>query len=241
MQQGTLNADAINNIFTKVENFINGGISDVDIDKSKKWVKEKHVVRPEFYTAPSPRTLLVSSDVAYRKENNPSFDLIYTDDMTLDFTPIPGLCATVYCDLNADESISTQTGHAFVTATWTCHGKHVALNTGTRHNPGNHTGHHTGTPANLNFDDLEHDDVDMAVFRLIVNGTTLAYTERTVFFEYGHYSIKNLSITARVQLKKGMNNIGVAIKPRSVSSSKKNTFYQTLVGARNMHIEIIYR
>jgi len=241
LQSGTLSAATINNVFKQIEIYLNGGIAAEDLDDSKQWVTEKHIVRPEFYNAPSPRTLLASSDVVYRKQNNPSFDLIYTDDMAIDYTPIPGLCSTFYCDLNADETVSKETANALVTATWTCHGQNVGIDAGALRNPGDHTGRNDTTFVALSQDGLEHDQVDMASFRLIVNGQTYVSTQRTVHYDYGHYTVKNLSISTVVKLQKGMNDVGVAIKPHAVSSAVKNTYYQVRIAARNLHIEIIYR
>ena len=57
---GTLTANAVNDMFTKLEDFLNGGIDKTDFDTSSKWVTEKHVVRPEFYGSPAPAAMSMS-------------------------------------------------------------------------------------------------------------------------------------------------------------------------------------
>ena len=56
LTQGVLTASGVNSIFQNLEEFLNGGIEKTDMDTSSKWVKERHIVKPEFYGSPTPRS-----------------------------------------------------------------------------------------------------------------------------------------------------------------------------------------
>ena len=227
---GTLTSGAVNDIFTQLEDFINGGIASTDIDTSSKWCKEKQVVRPEFYGSPSPKTLMVSSDLHVRHVGNNLYTFVITNDISQEYLPIPGLSATVYADLNQDES---STCFAIVNACFFCLEKEAV---GTSRN----SGLDDGTNANLSHVQVEADNALAATFALYVNGTKQTGTERYLYWNYDGFAFKNHSISAMITLNRGMNNVSVRVKPAADGASPFS-FYQVMVRERNMHIEVIYR
>ena len=114
----TISTTTLNEMFKLVEEFVNGGITDADIDTSKKWISERHVVQPEFFGAPAPRTLMVSSDVHTRNIQDLDRLFVMTNEQSLHFMPIPGLSATVYVDIDNDETFSSVV--AIVNASFHC-------------------------------------------------------------------------------------------------------------------------
>ena len=93
-----------------VERFINGGIEATDLKSSSPWVDSKHIVKPEFYGSPAPRTLSTTFDAHYRKTSNAITEsaLFYEDISTNDWLVIPGLGASfhlpqeAYCQIYAN-------------------------------------------------------------------------------------------------------------------------------------------
>ena len=231
---GTLTANAVNDMFTELEDFLNGGIDKTDLDTSSKWVTEKHVVRPEFYGSPAPRTLLASSDVHVRHVGNNLYTFVATNDMSeLDFIPIPGLSATIYADLNQDEAATCR---AVVNACWFCLEKEAV---GTSRN----SGLDDGTDAGLDSTEVESDGSVVALFALFVNGVEQEATRRKLYWNYDGYAFKNHSISDMIVLNRGMNDVSIRVKPMpNNSTSPYNVgFYQILIRERNIHIEVIYR
>ena len=212
-----------------MEKFINGGISSADIDTSTKWVKERQVVRPEFYGSPSPKTLLISSDLHVRHVGNNLYTFVITEDITKEYIPIPGLSATIYADLNQDED---KTCFAIVNACWFCLEKEAV---GTSRN----SGLDDDTPlSGLTRDIVEHNNVLAATFALYVNGVKQAGTERYLYWNYDGFAFKNHSISAMISLNRGYNDVSVRLNPVPDGTY---TFYQVMVRERNMNIEVIYR
>ena len=223
-----LTASGINSMFESIEEFINGGITSSDIQSSSKWVEERKVVRPTFFITPSKKTQLVSSDVHERFTGNLLFTHIMTNDITQDFTAIPGLSATVYADLNQDES---STCFAAVHCTFFCQEKEAIAgdaNAGVADNTDN-------SRTDLQ---VENADVLAATFALSVNGVEQTGTQRYLYWNYNGFAFKNHSIAAMITLNRGMNNISVRVKPEPDGTYN---FYQIMIRERNMNIEVIYR
>ena len=230
LASGTLTASAVNSIFQKLEDFINGGINKTDIDTSTKWCKERKIVRPEFYGSPAPKTLLTSSDLHVRYVGNNLYTFVMTNATTQDYVPIPGLSATIYADLNQDES-STCLG--IVNACFFCLEKEAL---GTNRN----SGLDDGSNNNLTHLQVETDDALAATFALFVNGSKVTGTERYLYWNYDGFAFKNHSISAMITLNRGMNDVSIRVKP-AVDGSSPFYFYQIMIRERNMHIEVIYR
>ena len=232
LTQGVLTASGVNSIFQNLEEFLNGGIEKTDMDTSSKWVKERHIVKPEFYGSPAPRTLMVSSDVHTRVIDDNVFTFVATNDMAQSFIPIPGLSATVYADLNQDEA-STCVG--IVDAVFFCLEKE------------GHTDNRnsylvdTTPPSNMNSTvaEVEADAVLAATFALYVNGSEIDGTRRYLYHNYDGFAFKNHSISAIITLNHGMNNISVRVKPALDTTAF--SFYQVMIRERNLQIEVIYR
>ena len=216
---GTLTASGINSMFESIEEFINGGITSSDIQSSSKWVEERKVVRPTFFITPSKKTQLVSSDVHERFTGN---------DITQDFTAIPGLSATVYADLNQDES---STCFAAVHCTFFCQEKEAIAGDA-------NAGLADGTDNSRTDLQVENADVLAATFALFVNGVEQTGTQRYLYWNYNGFAFKNHSIAAMITLNRGMNNISVRVKPEPDGTYD---FYQIMIRERNMNIEVIYR
>ena len=231
LASGTLTASAVNSIFQKLEDFINGGIDSTDIDTSTKWCKERKVVRPEFYGSPAPKTLLASSDLHVRYVGDNLYTFVVTNDISgQDYLPIPGLSATIYADLNQEES-STCLG--IVNACWFCLEKEAL---GTNRN----SGLDDGTNNNLTHLQVENDDALAATFALYVNGVKQTGTERYLYWNYDGFAFKNHSVSAMITLNRGMNDISIRVKAEADGSSPFY-FYQIMIRERNMNIEVIYR
>jgi len=231
LTSGTLTASGVNSIFQKLEDFINGGIDKTDIDTSSKWCTERKIVRPEFYGSPAPRTLLCSSDLHSRYVGNNLYTFVVTNDITRDYIPIPGLSATIYADLNQDESSACL---AVVNACWFCFEKEA--------NSGNRNSRLAGGSYNRTVDQIESDIAEVASFKLYVNGTEIEGTERYLYINYDGFAFKNHSISAIVSLSRGMNDISVRVKTRAdYHAGTTSEKYQILIRERNINIEVIYR
>jgi hypothetical protein len=230
LTQGTLTASAVNSIFQKLEDYINGGIDKTDIDTSTKWCKERKIVRPEFYGSPAPKTLLTSSDLHVRYTGDNLYTFVMTNDITQDYVPIPGLSATIYADINQDEG-STCLG--IVNACWFCLEKEAV---GTSRN----SGLDDNTTNSRTHLQVENDDALAATFALYVGETKQTGTERYLYWNYDGFAFKNHSVSAIIVLDRGMNDVSVRVKPAKNGSSPF-TFYQIMIRERNMHIEVIYR
>ena len=224
-----LDAATFNNIFKQIEDFLNGGMAGSDLQTSSTWAKERHVVKPEFYGAPSPRTLLVSSDLHDRTILDNLKTFVITNDVTTDFIPIPGLSATIYADIDDDES-STQKANAVVNAVFFCLEKEAV---GSQRN----SGLTDGSPILSTTGEVEFYLV--ATFALYVNGSKITGTERYLYSNYDGFAFKNHGISAMIQLSRGMNDVSVRVKPNTDSSTRY--FYQIMIRERNINIEVLYK
>jgi len=75
----TLTPYAASDVFTasslltrveQVEDLINGGIIQADLDLSSKWLRQKHVQRPDFYTSPVHRSAGASGTILWERTGN---------------------------------------------------------------------------------------------------------------------------------------------------------------------------
>ena len=238
LTSGTLTANAVNSIFQKLEDYLNGGIDSTDFDTSSKWCKERKIVRPEFYGSPAPKTLLVSSDLHVRYVGNNLYTYVVTNDITQDYVAIPGLSATVYADLNQDE-IGSCVG--IVNACFFCLEKE-AVGGSTSASTRNSVLAGASGMTSPTRDKVEHSNVLAATFALYVNDTKVTGTERYLYWNYDGFAFKNHSISAMITLNRGMNNISVRVKPEpDVTSPTAYNFYQIMIRERNIHLEVIYR
>jgi hypothetical protein len=178
--------------------------------------------------------LLVSSDVHSRYVGNNQYTFVATDDIdNQDFIPIPGLSATIYADLNQDES---STCLAVVNACWFCLEKEAV---GTSRN----SGLDDGSTNSLTSTQVESDASLVATFALFVNGTEQESTRRYLYWNFDGFAFKNHSISDMVALNRGYNDVSIRVKPQidSTTSPFDVGFYQILIRERNINIEVIYR
>ena len=232
----SLNASTLNDIFLLVEKFLNGGMDSTDIDTSSEWIESRHVVKPDFFGAPAPRVHLTSSDVHIRERLNNLHTFVVTNDMSNGFIPIPGLSASFYVDLNADEA---DTCFGIVNASFFCLEKEAV--SADRNSPLLRTT--AGTFLHL---DYESSSYLAGVFALFVNGSEISGTRRNIYANYDGFAFKNHSISAMIELSKGMNDVSIRIKPSpdakpGASGGNKVYFYQIMIRERNMNIEVLYR
>tara|TARA_R100001591_G_scaffold21106_1_gene30151 strand:- start:2090 stop:2827 length:738 start_codon:yes stop_codon:yes gene_type:complete len=233
----SLNAATLNDIFLLVEKFLNGGMDSTDIDTSSEWIESRHVVKPDFFGAPAPRVHLTSSDVHIRERLNNLHTFVVTNDMSNGFIPIPGLSASFYVDLNADEA---DTCFAIVNANFFCLEKEAV--SGDRN-----SGLVDDSPnGDFDPDDYESSSYLAGIFALFVNGSEISSTRRNIYANYDGFAFKNHSISAMIELSKGMNDVSIRIKPSpdeqpASAGNNKVYFYQIMIRERNMNIEVLYR
>ena len=223
----SISTTTINEAFKLVEEFVNGGITDADIDTSKKWVTERHVVQPEFYGAPAPRTLMVSSDVHTRNIQDLDRLFVMTNEQSLHFMPIPGLSATVYVDIDNDETFSSVV--AIVNASFHCL-EDPSLSSATNTTL-------VGSEL-ISGAAIEGSSFVAAKYSLWVNDTEISNTRRFLHSNYGAFAQKNHTISAMVELNRGLNNISVRVQPQEDDTA---SFYQIHTKERNLTIEVLYR
>ena len=230
-----LSETTLNDVFQKTEEFLNGGMTLADIDTSKEWVTEKHVVKPEFYGAPAPRTLLVSSDLHERKELELLRSFVVTNDMTTEYVAIPRLSATFFVhkqDQYSSNDTESQTDNiAIVNASWNClesPSTFAVTNTAL-----------SGSAILTGNGEIEGDDFIVARFALFVNGQQVRHTVRNLYANYGTYAMKSHSISAMVQVNRGMNDVSIRVQPVGDTSTCRK--YQIIVRQRSMNIEVLYR
>lgn len=90
-----VNASDIEQRIDSLEKFVNGRTSVGDFASS--WISTDLIVRPEFYGAPAPRMHGVSADVHHRDtRNNIENAVIFFEDLSDVFIPIPGLALTFH-------------------------------------------------------------------------------------------------------------------------------------------------
>jgi hypothetical protein len=91
-----IDATAVQGYIDQIEYYLNEGIDNADLDGSP-WVDSVHVLKPEFYGSPSPRTVLASGMTQYYAKSDSlytaaSFHYKLGRDGAL---AIPGLQATI--------------------------------------------------------------------------------------------------------------------------------------------------
>lgn len=224
-----LTASRLNGIFEEVQEYLNGNIDQQDMTSSAQ-ITEREIVKPEFYGSPAPRALLATSDVHYRRELDYTRSQIYTNQMTTDFVPIPGLAASFYCE---------EACHAIVTATFNAKERLLFPGSGVDRES------KTGVLSTV----MEKENFKAAEFKLFVNGSAVKGTSRNLFISQKEPATpiedlagKNLSICCMVELVAGINDVSVQIQPKIESSSvSKDEFFHIYVSFRQMHVEALLK
>jgi len=223
-----LTASRMNGIFNDVQNYLNGNIDASDISSTAN-ITEREIVKPEFYGSPAPRALLATSDVHFRRELDYTRTQIYTNQMALDFVPIPGLSASFYCE-SACNAILTATFQA----------KERLLFPGTSADRSDKTSSFYLT--------LERQAYIAAQFKAFVNGTAINGTKRVIYSSQKEpasaiedLAVKNLSISCMVDLVAGLNDVSIRVKPSADGSGSGDEFFHIYVAFRQMHIEALIK
>ena len=75
--------------------------------------------------------------------------------------------------------------------------------------------------------------------------TAVQGTRRYLYQNYDAMSFKNVSMSAIVPVERGVNSIGVFVRPLATASTSDRPAgyenYQVYARERNIHIEIVYR
>jgi hypothetical protein len=81
----------------QIEDYVNTGIAQSDLQSPGAWVDYPLIFKPDFYGSPSPRMEMVSGDTWYRYTGDGRGNYaIYHGSLVVDtWIPIPGLSATV--------------------------------------------------------------------------------------------------------------------------------------------------
>jgi len=221
---------SLNDVFEKVQEYINGEMESSDFDSGSAWVDSIHVIRPNFFGSPSPRVEMVSSDVHYREQFDKTYSFVLSNDFVKQAIPIPGLSASIYC--------SEAIGYAFFHCNFFCFDSFMKRGFG-------------NVPlADSAIGDMSDNEIETllsAQFSLFVNGTEQEGTKRDLYWNYGNLAVKNHSISAYVPLTRGMNDFSIRVKPfpdkdtTTVASGRNNHFYQIFVQNRNLVIDVSYK
>ena len=232
----------LNDVFQKVEEFINGELAVADLQTSSAWVSLKEVVIPEFYGSPTPRATMPSTDVYYREQFDKTYSFVCTNGMVKSPIPIPALSATIHVPVETEDPGSML---AFFHCNFSCFESFVQRGTGNA--PLNTTGQNYLTDT-----EVEGANVLAAYYELYVNGVRQVGTRRDLYWNFGNIASKNHSISAMIPLNKGINNVSIRLLPlvdvmppttpnTTSAKTKEIKFYQIFTQTRNMIIDVMYR
>tara|TARA_R110000765_G_scaffold175357_1_gene280114 strand:+ start:1296 stop:2030 length:735 start_codon:yes stop_codon:yes gene_type:complete len=226
----------LNDMFEKIEEFINGELAIADLQTSSAWVNKLEVVKPEFYGSPSPRALMPSVDVHYRRQFDKTYSFISTNDVVKSSIPIPALSATIH---TPKESEDPATLLALFHCNFFCFESFVKRGTGNAPLFTNIT--------HLKDDEVENTQVLAAYYELYVNDVLQVGTRRDLYWNFGNIAAKNHSISALITLNPGVNNVSVRVFPKKDTQLQTTVdqrdikYYQIFTQTRNMIIDVMYR
>ena len=211
--------DVLNRV-DEVEKFVNGGIVAADLKSSSPWVDAKHIVKPEFYGSPAPRTHGTTFDAHYRRTSGALQEstLFYEDISTDDWLVIPGLAASFHIPAEA---------YCQIYATFYLFGSQG------------------GTYPNSAF----MEDFRSAYFALHVNGTVKNSTYRSMWAGtdgFQNLAKRQHSIAYAVDgtLARGNHSVSVRIKMQKNSTASALTlrnWEKVYVTARNLVVHLNYK
>jgi hypothetical protein len=224
----TVTAESINNINTKVSEYLNGGIDSTDIEGDDDWVDRQHIIRPEFYGAPAPRVLLTSSDVHYREAGAQQDISIFHFMMgSAQWLAIPGMSASITINQSESRTESAPV-RCIIRAQWRT------------------TEHYGGTTSISSSQRLEDRASSLcAFFALFIDGQRVVGTTRRLFASGNRnkkgrcdLASKNHSILYSARdLLPGVHDIGVRIY--TVTGSN-NSWQRIQIKQRVLNIETEY-
>jgi hypothetical protein len=101
-----INASDVKDRLQRLESFLNGKITSSDLQSTLAWVDSDLIVRPEFYASPAPRMQGTTADVHHRRVSNNLVDsVIFFEELSNDYIPIPGLSASFHVADSAQLSV----------------------------------------------------------------------------------------------------------------------------------------
>lgn len=215
----TVTASSVNSRVQDVEQFINGDIEQSDLPITP-WVDSSIIVGPEFYGSPAPRVQLVSSDVHYRRETGGTEALFFHHELSTEFIPVPGLNATVHVSIPDGYPQSYVEAH--IRASFFAENTNSVLG--------------STLPANAHL--LVTYTAEFALFN---DETRIKGTLRRVYTETSaeaDIAGQNVSMVGKVQLSRGIHNLGVRIKP--IDPGSIADWQHTVIRHRTLNIEIHY-
>ena len=201
-----------------IENYVNGGIEGLDIDKTK-WLDTKHVRSPAFYGSPAPRGEFVSGDVHYRRGARNEDQFLMWDTISTKFEPIFGLASTIH--VTRHESIPSTFAYAHIHANFFV----AEIN--------------NGSSGLSGVDDFE--TFEAAEFKLYVDGHAQPGTTRKVYVSTTEEVVqarKNICISSMKSLSPGVHDVYVAV--RMISYKSSDTVFRAHIGIRSLVCDVYY-
>lgn len=221
-----ITASAIRGYVTTVEKYLNEEIAAADLKTSAAWVTATQVFRPEFMGSPYPHTELVTGETHYRYTNaDPARRAIHHDVINADqFVAVPGLQVTY----QVPETL-TGSAPAFIATILTSFYTYEYGGAGSR-----------------------TEGARCADFRLAVNGTTVASTERRLytasrctsdFEEAGAFLARKQHSMLYFQIAAaGVHHAGVYVKVYTrTASGSTDDWRHIFVAARSIVVDWYHR
>lgn len=233
-----INAADFNTRFTKITDFLNGGIVAGDLQTSSKWVKPRHLVPPRYFGAPAPRVLMPSADLHHRNVDQQLINsVVFAEDGCSDqWLAIPGLSATFYVDVPDGHSNALLDVDAhFLAFEEGGLDSDLAITTGG-----------AGTYTNV-----ESNSYIAAVFALFIDGSRKTYSQRNLFSSTNGgastptstpptWSRKHHNITAHHSaLDAGMHSVSVRVKINNIATTNRN-WNRVWIQARGLLVDVQY-
>lgn len=208
----TVTPATINDVFRKIQEFLNGGIENTDIVSSgSTLISTREMTKPEFYGAPAPRVEMICGDVHFRRQDQGKAFLIH-NEMTTSFVPIPDMSATFFVDPQS----SNQSCQAILTATFnsTEYFRGIVEVGGTAERGG------TATEGQLKLNVHEETEAIAAEFAAFVNGREVVGTRRFICSRFNSetlhsdFTYKQISISCIITLDLGANDVSIRVRPK---------------------------
>ena len=207
-------ADSVRTRLNQMEKFINGGIAASDLQSASAWVDSDLIVRPEFYGSPAPRMLGVTADVHHRTTGNPLQDSV-----------------VFYEDISNDYLVVPGLAASFhvpATASLSVLSCFFTYEIGAE----------AAAPSTI------AESVEAAKFRLFVDGTARAPTQRSVYANNDGDALSRkqhaICYHHSSTLSPGVHSVSIRMKVLGDSPTTGRTFKKIYVKARNLIINLQY-
>ena len=208
----TVTPATINDVFRKIQEFLNGGIENTDIVSSgSTLISTREMTKPEFYGAPAPRVEMICGAVHFRKQD-PGKHFFVDNEMTTSFVPIPQMSATFFVDPQS----SNQSCQAILTATFNSSEFFRGISSTYTAKRGG-----TNTDNELKVGVHEETEAKAAEFAAFVNGREVVGTRRFICSRFSNeknlmtdFTFKQISISCIITLELGANDVSIRVKPK---------------------------